>query len=74
VGAGQRGTLVAVAAGLLLLSYPVLNVPNRPVLVLGIPLLYVYIFVIWLAGIGVAWLLSRARDGDEGRGARMRDE
>ena len=45
--------------GLLLLSYPIVNLPNLPVLVLGVPLLYLYLFAVWLAGIAVAWHLSR---------------
>jgi hypothetical protein len=57
--ARERGSVVALIAGLLLLGYPLVNVPNRPVLVVGVPLLYVYLFALWLAGIAAAWLLSR---------------
>ena len=60
--ASDRGALVAFIVGLLLLSYPLVNVPNQPVLVLGVPALYLYLFVLWLAGIGVAWLLSRSSE------------
>ncbi len=59
MSAGERGSLVAALTGLLLLSYPLVNLPNVPILVLGIPLLYLYLFGLWLAGVGVAWLLSR---------------
>ena len=59
MGAGGRGSLVAALIGLLLLSYPIVNLPNLPVFVLGVPLLYLYLFAVWLAGVGVAWLLSR---------------
>ena len=55
----ERHALVALVVGLLLLSYPLVNVPNSPALVLGIPTLYLYLFALWLVGIGVAWLLSR---------------
>ena len=57
--ASERGSLVAATIGLLLLSYPIVNLPNLPVLVLGVPLLYLYLFALWLAGIAVAWHLSR---------------
>ena len=57
--ASDRGPLVALLAGLLLLSYPLVNVPNRPVLAAGIPLLYLYLFGLWLVLIATAWLLSR---------------
>ena len=54
-----RGSVVASIVGVLLLSYPLVNVPNQPTLVLGVPLLYLYLFALWLAGIAVAWHLSR---------------
>ena len=57
--ARERGSVVALIMGHLLLGYPLVNVPNRPVLVLGVPLLYLYLFALWLAGIAAAWLLSR---------------
>jgi hypothetical protein len=34
-------------------------VANAPTLVLGIPMLYLYLFALWLVGIGIAWLISR---------------
>lgn len=55
----DRGALVAFAAGLLLISYPLANVPNQPTLVAGVPLLYLYVFAVWLTCIGAAWLLAR---------------
>ena len=58
----EHGSLVALIVGLLLLSYPLVNVLNQPELVLGIPRLYLYLFVLWLADIGVAWLLSRTNE------------
>ena len=55
---GQR--LVALFfVGLLLLNYPVLSLFDRAVDVFGIPLLFLYIFVIWGCLIGlVAWLID----------------
>jgi hypothetical protein len=58
----ERASLVALLVGIVLLGYPLINLPNQPVLVLGVPILYLYIFAVWLAGIGVAWLLSRESD------------
>ncbi len=57
-----RSSIVATIAGVLLLSYPLVNVSNQPVLVLGIPLLYLYLFTVWLTGIAAAWHLSRTED------------
>ena len=59
MGARERGSLVALITGFLLLSYPLVNVPNHPTLVFGVLLLYLYLFTLWVVGIGVAWLLSR---------------
>ena len=58
----DRASLLALALGLLLLSYPLVNVPNQAVLVLGIPLLYLYLFGLWATGIAVAWWLSRGAE------------
>lgn len=35
--------------GIIALNYPVMSIFDRQVLPLGIPLLYLYIFLIWLA-------------------------
>jgi hypothetical protein len=45
--------------GLLLFSYPLLAAFNAPELVLGIPLLYLYLFVAWGALIAGAALVIR---------------
>ena len=58
--ARERTSFVVALIGLLLLSYPLVNVPNRPTLVFGIPLLYLYLFALWAVGVGVAWWFSRA--------------
>ena len=59
----DRRSLVALVLGLLLLSYPLVNVPNQPMLVLGVPLLYLYLFGLWSLGVMVAWWLAREPDG-----------
>jgi hypothetical protein len=46
--------------GALLLSFPILAVFNRPVLVGGIPVLYLYLFGLWIAGIVTVFLIVRA--------------
>lgn len=58
-GRGQR--LVALCMmGFLLFNYPVLALFNRPMLLFGIPLLYVYIFAAWALLIA---LMARAASG-----------
>jgi len=53
------------ALGVLLLNVPVLAIFNRPVMVGGLPLLYLYLFGVWAAGIAAVALLARARWDDE---------
>lgn len=55
---GQR--LIALCAlGCLLFNYPILALFNRAATVLGIPILYAYIFVVWAALIALmAWVVE----------------
>lgn len=57
--AAQR--LVAVfIAGMLLLNYPLLSLFDRPERVFGIPLLHLYLFVVWGGLVLViAWIVER---------------
>ena len=44
--------------------WPLLSIVNRPLLVLSVPLLVLYLFVVWAAMVAVlAWAAHRA-DGD----------
>jgi uncharacterized membrane protein len=43
--------------GALLFNYPILALFNRPVLFLGIPLIYAYIFAVWAALIALVGLV-----------------
>ncbi|MDH4093469.1 MAG: hypothetical protein OEV81_01650 [Betaproteobacteria bacterium] len=57
---GQR--LVALCLlGLLLFNYPLLAVFNVPVMIFGIPLLYVYFFLAWAALIALMALVIERR-------------
>lgn len=57
--AGQR--LVAMfIAGVLLLNYPLLSLFDRPLSLFGLPLLHVYLFVVWGGLIFVVgWIVER---------------
>ena len=59
-----RQRLVALClTGSLLLFSPVVVLFERPVTVLGVPLLYLYLFGVWAGIIAVsAWILSAARE------------
>lgn len=55
-----RDAILAVTIfGSLLLLPPVLPYFDREISVLGMPLIVVYVFGVWLALIGAAWALSR---------------
>ncbi len=57
----MRNTVIAIAF-LLLLSWPLVTAADRPVLVAGVPLVYLYVMVTWtLAIAGLAWLMNRPR-------------
>jgi hypothetical protein len=49
--------------GLLLYNYPILTLFNVPRLVLGVPVLYLYLFVAWLGVIVVAALVVHRTEG-----------
>ena len=49
--------------GMLLFNFPLLSLFNRPLLVLGVPLLYLYLFVAWWAIIALTLAISRSRPG-----------
>ncbi|MDO8448431.1 MAG: hypothetical protein Q7T10_06450 [Rhodoferax sp.] len=56
---GQR--LVAIVLlGCVLFNYPVLSLFSKPGALLGIPLLYLYIFIVWALLIGLtAYVIER---------------
>ncbi len=63
----REHSIVLFAAGVLALNYPLLAIADRVLLLLGIPLLYFFIFLVWLAMIVVmACIASRAEINDTG--------
>ena len=42
-----------------LLVWPLLAIPNRPVLILGVPALVVYLFTLWTLVVAVLWVAAR---------------
>ncbi|ADB38091.1 hypothetical protein [Spirosoma fluviale] len=50
---------------MLLLNSPILAIANRPERVLGIPVLYLYVFTVWASLIGgIGWLIHRTHSDD----------
>jgi hypothetical protein len=57
---GRTQRLVAAGVlGFLLFGYPLMSLFDKNILVLGVPLLWAYLFVAWAALIGVAAALVR---------------
>ena len=59
--------LLAVCFGLFaaLLMWPLLGIPNRPVLLGGVPALVLYLFSVWAAIVVIlAWAAARAGSDD----------
>ena len=51
---------------MVLLNIPILTIANRPERVLGIPVLYLYVFTVWAGLIGgIGWLIHRTRNADD---------
>lgn len=57
---GQRLAAVFLV-GCLLFNYPLLALFNKATSVLGVPLLYAYIFIAWLGMIGLIALIVERR-------------
>ena len=57
----RKERLVVLAlSGVLALNYPLLEIFNDAGLVLGVPMLYLYLFLVWGGFIGLgAWVLER---------------
>jgi hypothetical protein len=59
----SKDLLVALfALGLVLLSWPFLLVANRPMAILGVPSLILYLFLVWAGIIAVLFWLTGGRD------------
>ena len=44
----------------LLFSYPLISIANKPTFLLGIPLLYVYVFTAWVSAIILLYLVAES--------------
>ncbi len=51
--------------GALLLNFPILAIFNRPATIGGMPVLYLYLFGVWIVAILALFVLARHRWSDE---------
>jgi hypothetical protein len=60
--------LLAVCFGLFtaLLVWPLLSIPNRPLLVLGVPALVLYLFTVWALVVAVLVWAARRTSAEDG--------
>ena len=63
-GVGAKLVFLFVLATMVL-NFPVLAIFNRDATVVGIPVLYLYLFGVWVAGIAAVAVLARTRWDDE---------
>ena len=61
---GAKLVLLFVLGGFVL-NFPVLAIFNRGATLAGIPVFYLYLFGVWVAGIAAVWMLARVRWEDE---------
>ena len=75
-GPDRRGERLVVLAlvGVLALNYPLLQLFDASRLVLGIPMLYLYLFLVWAGLIGLgAWVLEARTPPKGGADAKFPD-
>ena len=61
---GRSSKLITVSVvGWLILSFPILSIVSHPVCVSGIPVLFFYVFAVWLAIIFATFMLSKTGPG-----------
>jgi len=51
--------------GMLLFNFPLLSLFNRPEIVLGVPVLYLYLFITWSLIILLTLIISRSQPGTQ---------
>jgi hypothetical protein len=56
---------VCFVLGSALLVWPLLSIPNRPVLILGLPALVLYLFAVWAAIVAVLAWAARGSGGED---------
>lgn len=62
----RESWLIFFILGMMLMTFPILHIFNKPVLLLGVPLLFLYLTAGWIVSIIVIYLFvvaSRAKTG-----------
>lgn len=48
-----------------LLNFPILSLFNKAIFVFGIPLIYVYVFIVWAIGIVVIGIVAESKNVED---------
>lgn len=48
---------------MLAFSFPFVSIANKPILLLGLPVLFLYLFLVWLLAVLLLWRLFHAKPG-----------
>lgn len=59
--------------GLIMMNYPFITIFDKPAMILGFPLLYLYLQAGWLVSIFVIYLFVKANNNNEKNGKDQRD-
>lgn len=54
---------------LLVFVFPLISIANKSAMTGGIPVLYLYLFVVWLGAIGLLWLTAERKGHKNNPGA-----
>lgn len=55
-------------SGLLFLGYPFIGIASQPIYILGIPVIFLYLLLGWIAYIFIVSLIVKAIDKDDSKG------
>ena len=59
---GKSSRLITISLlGWLLLSFPILSIVSRQRVIFGIPILFFYVFLVWLGFIFFTWLVTKMK-------------
>jgi hypothetical protein len=66
----KRQQFVTISVILLLVFvFPLISIANKSAMTGGIPVLYLYLFVVWLGAIGLLWLTAERKGHKNNPGA-----
>ena len=65
----RESWIIFFVLGVIMMNYPFISIFNKPVRLLEIPLLYLYLQVGWAISIFVIWLFNKATNDPDSNGS-----